>query len=68
MNLFLVTVIASFVVATFSQDEDSSQQVVVSCPARPNVARGTPGVPGKRGTRGEIGAPGGYKFVCCLGN
>ena len=68
MNLLLVTVAASFVVATFSQDEESSQQVVVSCPAQPNVARGTPGVPGKRESRGEIGAPGGYKFVCCLCN
>ena len=59
MNLLLVTVVASFVVATFSQDEESSQQVVVSCPVKPNVARGTPGVQGKRGSRGEIWAPGG---------
>ena len=57
MKLFALTLIASFVNHVYSHI-DSTQQVTLSCPARPEGSRGPAGVPGKRGSKGESGSRG----------
>ena len=57
MKTFALTLIASFVIYVYSHI-DSTQQVTLSCPARPEGNRGPTGVPGKRGSKGEPGSRG----------
>ena len=57
MKTFALTLIASFVIHVYSHI-DSTQQVTLSCPARPEINRGPAGVPGKRGSKGEPGSRG----------
>ena len=57
MQTFALTLIANFVIHVYSQIE-SSQQVTLSCPAKPEGSRGPTGVPGKRGIKGESGSRG----------
>ena len=63
MKLFALNFILSLIVQVYSQT-DSTQQVTLSCPARPEGNRGPTGVPGKRGSKGESGSRGKqcYKF------
>ena len=57
MKFFALTLIASFIIHVYSHI-DSTQQVTLSCPARPEGNRGPAGVPGKRGSKGEPGERG----------
>ena len=57
MKIFALTLIASSIVHVYSQI-DSTQQVTLSCPARPEGSRGPAGVPGKRGSKGDLGSRG----------
>ena len=57
MKIFTLTIIASWIIFVYSHTE-STQQVTLSCPTRPEADRGPPGVPGKRGSKGEAGIRG----------
>ena len=61
MKSFQLTLIASFIIYVFCQI-DSTQQVTLSCPARPEGNRGPAGVPGKRGSKGESGIRGKIRY------
>ena len=54
MKIFALTLIAISIVHVYSQI-DSTHQVTLSCPARPEGNRGPAGVPGKRGSKGDLG-------------
>ena len=53
MNALLLFSLVSTLVLTCSH-EDLTQQVTLSCPSRPEMDRGPPGVPGKRGAKGTV--------------
>ena len=62
MKIFALTLIASSIVHVYSRI-DSTQQVTLSCPARPEGSRGPAGVPGKRGSKGDLGSRGKNRFT-----
>ena len=55
MKIFALTLIASLIIHIYCQIE-STHQVTLSCPARPEENRGPTGVPGKRGSKGNSGS------------
>ena len=57
MKIFALNLIASFIIHVYSHI-DSTQQVTLSCPIRPEANRGPAGVPGKRGNKGDLGGRG----------
>ena len=57
MKTLALTLIASIIIHVYSHI-DSTQQVTLSCPARPEGITGPAGVPGKRGSKGESGSRG----------
>ena len=62
MNVFALVLFASSIVYVYSQ-VDSTHQVTLSCPARPEGNSGPPGVPGKRGSKGDLGSRGKIWFM-----
>ena len=62
MKMFALILIDISIVHVYSQI-DSTQQVTLSCPARPEGSRGPAGVPGKRGSKGDLGSRGNTWFT-----
>ena len=61
MKTFPMILIASLIINVYCQI-DSTQQVTLSCPARPEGNKGPAGVPGKRGSKGEAGSRGKIRY------
>ena len=62
MKIFALNLIASFIIHVYCK-MNSTQQVTMSCPARPEGNRGPAGVPGKKGNKGDLGSRGKTRFT-----